>query len=412
MKQMASTKEETKSGRQAASAAPFGAIRSSFAGAAAGPYMDVSARSLLYSGARKALDGYLDANAMGRLNKSEMFAAVENTRSLFARLLGANADEIAYTRNVTDGIATFAASLPWQKGDNVVLCEALEHPANLLPWYGLRPRFGIEVKVVPPAQGRIPFEGIQAAIDGRTRAVALSSVTFAPGFRSPVAAVGAECRRRGVLLVVDGAQSIGSLDTDVAALNIDALAASTQKALMGLYGLGFLYVRRAVAETLDPVFVSRFGVATEGHEASVGNPAEYKLAKGARRFDVGNFNFPAAIAVGRSLELLHELGMKNVEAHVCGLARKLAIGFLETGLPVFGGEPGPDSSHIVTVGRSLGFEHDSAGDERMRDLYAYLAANNVRLSIRRDLLRFSLHVYNNADDVAQVVDLVRRWNRR
>jgi len=389
----------------------FGAIRTSFAGASHGPYMDVSARSLLYAGARAALVSYLDANAEGRLDKTDMFAAVEKTRLLFAQLIGADADEIAYTRNVTDGIATFAASLPWQIGDNVVLCEALEHPANLLPWYGLRPRFGIEVKTVAPALGRIPLEGILAAIDGRTRVVAVSSVTFAPGFRSPVAALGTECRRRGVLLAVDGAQSIGAIDTDVQSLNVDALAASTQKALMGLYGLGFLYVRRAVSESLDPIFLSRFGIATEGHEASVGDPREYRLAKGSRRFDVGNFNFPAAIAVGRSLELLHELGMKNVERHVCGLARKLALGFLQAGLPVFGGEPGPEGSHIVTVGRSLGLEHDAAGDERMRDLYAYLVANNVHLSIRRDLLRFSLHIYNNEDDVAQVMDLVRRWNR-
>jgi cysteine desulfurase / selenocysteine lyase len=390
----------------------FSALRAGFAGASQGPYMDVSARSLLYAGARSALDSYLDANAAGRLDKTAMFAAVETTRLLFAQLIGADAEEIAYTRNVTDGIATFAASLPWQNGDNVVLCEALEHAANLLPWYGLRPRFGIEVKTVAPALGRIPLEGILAAIDGRTRVVAVSSVTFAPGFRTPVAALGAECRRRGVLLAVDGAQSIGAIDTDINSLNVDALATSTQKALMGLYGLGFLYVRRAVSESLDPIFLSRFGIATEGHEASVGDPKAYRLAPGSRRFDVGNFNFPAAIAVGRSLELLHELGMQNVERHVCGLARQLALGFLEAGLPVFGGEPGPEGSHIVTVGRSIGLEHDSASDERMRDLYAYLVANNVHLSIRRDLLRFSLHIYNNEDDVAQVVDLVRRWNRR
>jgi selenocysteine lyase/cysteine desulfurase len=374
--------------------------------------MDVSARSLLYAGARAALDSYLDGNATGRLDKTQLFAAVEKTRSQFAQLIGADADEIAYTRNVTDGIATFAASLPWQRGDNVVVCEALEHPANVLPWYGLRPRFGIDVKPVAPSLGRIPLEGILAAIDGRTRVVAVSSVTFAPGFRFPVAALGAECRRRGVLLAVDGAQSIGALDTDVRSFNVDALAASTQKGLMGLYGLGFLYVRRAVSESLEPIFLSRFGIATEGHEATVGDPREYKLAQGSRRFDVGNYNFPAAIAVGRSLELLHELGMKSVEGYVCGLARKLALGFLEVGLPVFGGEPGPEGSHIVTVGRSLGLEHDSAADERMRDLYAYLVANNVHLSIRRDLLRFSLHIYNNEDDVAQVLDLVRRWNRR
>src|SRR5262249_57223976 len=113
--------------------------------------------------------------------------------------------------------------------------------------------------------------------------VAVSSVTFAPGFRSPVGGLGAECRRRGVLLAVDGAQSIGAIDTDVNALNVDALAASTQKALMGLYGLGFLYVRRAVSESLDPIFLSRFGIATEWHEAAVGNAREYNLAKGSHR---------------------------------------------------------------------------------------------------------------------------------
>ena len=397
---------------EAAALKRFSELRSRFTGASSSPYMDVSARSLLYSEARAALDRYLDANAAGLLNKSEMFAAVEQTRSLYARLIGAEVDEIAFTRNVTDGIATFAASLPWQRGDNVVVCEALEHPANVLPWYGLRRRFGVDVKTVAPSRGAIPFDGIIAALDDRTRVVSVSAVTFAPGFRFPVAELGAECRRRGVLLVVDGAQSVGSIDTDVRSLNVDALASSTQKALMGLYGVGFLYVRRAVAESLDPIFLSRFGIEVDGHEASMGSAADYRLAAGARRFDVGNPNFPAAIAVGRSLELLHELGMKDVEARVCGLAHKLAVGLMDVGLPVFGGEPGLQGTHIVTVGSALGVEHDSAGDERMRDFYAYLTKHGVRLGIRRDLLRFSLHIYNDETDVAAVIELARRWNRR
>jgi selenocysteine lyase/cysteine desulfurase len=283
----------------------FARIRDRFPGTKTGPYLDVSARGLLFDGARAALDAYLDQNAAGTLDKSAMFAGVEKTRGLFASLVRAEPDEIAFTRNVTDGIATFGASLPWQPGDNVVVCELIEHPANIFPWYGLSRRLGITVKSVSPKNGHIPLDGILAEIDKLTRVVAVSSVSFAPGFRFPVAELGAECRRRGVLLIVDGAQSIGVIDTDVKALNIDALAVSTQKGLMGLYGMGFLYVRKEVAETLDPIFLSRFGIDLGGqHEASAGDAASYKLAKGAKRFDVGNYNYPAILAVGSSIELL------------------------------------------------------------------------------------------------------------
>jgi selenocysteine lyase/cysteine desulfurase len=390
----------------------FAQIRDHFPGAKTGPYLDVSARGLLYDGARAAIDTYLDQNAAGTIDKSAIFAGVEKTRGLFASLVGAQPDEIAFTRNVTDGIATFGASLPWRPGDNVVVCESLEHPANIFPWYGLSRRVGITIKNVAQKNGHIPLDGILAAIDDATRVVAVSAVSFAPGFRFPVAELGAECRRRGVLLIVDGAQSIGVVDTDVKALNIDALAASTQKYLMGLYGMGFLYVRKEVSETLDPILLSRFGVDLEGqHEASAGDAASYKLARGTKRFDVGNYNYPAILAVGASIELLLDLGSKEIDEYVCGLARDFANGVLDAGLPVFGGRPGNANSHIVTVGKSLGFDHDSAADKDMSDLYAFLTANGVRLGIRRDLLRFSFHIYNNQDDIHRVLDLVRQWTK-
>jgi cysteine desulfurase/selenocysteine lyase len=210
---------------------------------------------------------------------------------------------------------------------------------------------------------------------------------------------------------VDGAQSVGVIDTDVKALDVDALAVSTQKGLMGLYGMGFLYVRKEVARTLDPVFLSRFGVDLAGHEASSGDAASYRLAEGTRRFDVGNYNYPAIIAVGPSIELLLGLGGKAVDDFVCGLANDFANGMLDAGLPVFGGRPGPLNSHIVTVGKSLGSHHDSAADGEVSELYAFLTANGVRLGIRRDLLRFSFHVYNDQADVQRVLDLARQWSK-
>ena len=190
----------------------FERLRSEFPGTAAGPYLDTSARCLLYGGGRAAFDRYLDHNGAGTIDKAAMFAAVEKTRGLFARLIGASADEVAFTRNVTDAIATVAAALPWKAGENVVLCESIEHPANIFPWYGVAKRTGIAIKSVPGQDGHIPVEAILGAIDDATRVVAVSSVSFSPGFRLALGELGAACRARGVLLVVDGAQSVGVLD--------------------------------------------------------------------------------------------------------------------------------------------------------------------------------------------------------
>jgi len=170
-------------------------------------------------------------------------------------------------------------------------------------------------------------------------------------------------------------------------------------------------VRRKVAEQLDPIYLSRFGVAMEGHEASLGDPAAARLAPGARRFDVGNFNFPAALAVAPSMQMLLDAGPENVQRTVFALAATFPNRMLDIGMPVFGGRPGPSSSHIVTVGGSLGYDHDAASDQEMAALHERLKAAGVRLSVRRNLLRFSFHLYNNMADVEQVTALCAEWLR-
>src|SRR6185436_10710875 len=181
-----------------------------------------------------------------------------------------------------------------------------------------------------------PVDDLIEAMDGRTRVATVSTVSFAPGFRTDVETLGKACRERGVLLLVDGAQSVGVQHTDVRASNIDALAVSTQKGLLALYGMGFLYVRREWAERLNPAYLARFGVDLgDAHEASLGG-YDYALARGARRFDVGNYNFLATAAVDASMKQLLEWDTRHIEHYVHGLAHKLAYGFLDLGLSVAG----------------------------------------------------------------------------
>lgn len=372
-------------------------------------YMDVAARGLLPRSAREQLDAHLDERMWAEVDKNGYFDLIERVRGRFARHINAAADEIALTKNVTEGIAAIAASIDWRAGDNVVICPEIEHPANVYAWLNLQRR-GVELRMVAPRAGALPAEEIVARIDARTRAVACATVTFAPGFRTDLATIGAACRAKGVMLVVDAAQSVGVLDNDVERLQIDALAASTQKGLLGLYGMGFLYCRRAWAERLQPAYLSRFGVDL-GEASEADMSFEYRLAAGARRFDLGNYNFTAAVNADCSLAYLAGFGKPAIEAYVLELSHALARGFLELGLPVSGGEPGPHLAHIVTVGTMTG-GHDSTGDARMQSLHDHLMENRVRLSIRRGVLRFSLHLYNTRRDVERVLELTREWCKR
>lgn len=366
-------------------------------------YMDVAGRSVLSRATRAALDAHLDERMMNGADKAKFFELIERTRSRFATLINAAPDEIAFTKNISEGINMIATAFHWKKGDNVILCPELEHPNNVYPWLNMR-RYGLETRFVPPRDGHIPVDEIIARIDQGTRVVTVSTVTFAPGFRTEVETLGRACRERGVLLLVDAAQSVGILHTEVERSHIDALAVSTQKGLLGLYGMGFLYCRRAWAERLEPAYLARFGVDLgDAHEAVMGDYS-YRLAPGARRFEVGNYNFAAAAAADASMAELLKLGTPNIEAYVVGLARALAQGFLDLGLPVSGGAPGPHLAHIVTVG-AMSANHYGTEDERYNRLYEHLEQNRVKLSIRRGVLRFSLHVYNNTDDIARVLEL-------
>jgi cysteine desulfurase/selenocysteine lyase len=373
-------------------------------------YMDVAARGLLPRAARESLDTHLEERMYAEVDKHGYFDLIERVRGRFARHINASADEIAFTKNVTEGIAAIAAAIDWQAGDNLVICPEVEHPANVYAWLNLQRR-GVEMRMVAPRSGALPVDEIVARIDARTKAVACASVTFAPGFRTDLATIGSACRARAAMLVVDAAQSVGVLDNDVERLKIDALAASTQKGLLGLYGMGFLYCRRDWAERLQPAYLSRFGVDLgDASEADMGS-FEYRLADGARRFDLGNYNFTAAVNADCSLAYLEGFGTRAIESYVLGLSHALARGFLEIGLPVSGGAPGAHLAHIVTVGVMSG-GHDSTGDARMQSLHDYLLQNRVRISIRRGVLRFSLHLYNTVQDVERVLALTREWQSR
>lgn len=384
--------------------------KSLFPGAQDQIYLDVSLNGLMPAPARDAALQHLEKRVMGRAEKAELHAQAERVRGHIATLLSAEPDEIAITKNVSEGLNLFTSSLEWREGDNVVFCPELEHPNNVFLWYNLRQTQGVEVREIPPEDGHMPVGRMMEAMDERTRVVTASHVTFSPGFISDIRTLAQEARTRGVLTLVDSAQSAGSLETDVRALGVDALALGTQKSLLAFYGLGFLFIRRELAERMNPIHVARYGIdlGPEAHETAIA-PGELTFQPGARRFELSNYSYVGLAAVEASLELIHSLGVGAIENHVRGLAARLASGLLELGLPVAGGAPGPHLAHIVAVGESGGGRHDGADDPAMNDLHQHLTENQVRLSIRRGVLRMSIALYNTEEDMDRVVALCRDW---
>ncbi|HEX5502099.1 MAG TPA: aminotransferase class V-fold PLP-dependent enzyme, partial [Thermomicrobiales bacterium] len=179
--------------------------------------------------------------------------AEPRARASLARLIGAREDELVFTGNTTHGMNICAQGIAWQPGDNAVV-PAREFPSLVAAWAHLRRR-GVEVRFVPVEGAGPTVDDIMARVDGRTRAVSCSAITWDTGYRADLEDLGRRCAERGCLLIVDGIQAVGARRFDVKATRVSALATHAYKALLAGFGLGALYVAPEALDRIAPTFV-------------------------------------------------------------------------------------------------------------------------------------------------------------
>jgi cysteine desulfurase / selenocysteine lyase len=317
----------------------------------------------------------------------------DRVRELVARLINASADSIALTRSTAHGISLLAQGLEWKAGDNVVGATG-EYPANVYPWMALEPR-GVEFRQATPIDGRVTADGLFSLVDARTRVVAVSHVEFWNGFRLDAEAIGAECRRRGIVFAVDVMQSAGALKVDIARMAIDFCAAGAGKWLMGPPGIAFCFFAPELLERVRPVIVGVGSVAARDRYF------EYNLTfdPSARRFEESVVSILDTAAFGAALELLLEVGTEAIEARVLGLAARLAEGLAGDNCEIV--EPWPrrkaESSGIVSF-RKVGVSAAAV----LRDL----TAAQVIARTHQDFVRLSPHFYNTEEEVDRVLEVI------
>lgn len=317
---------------------------------------------------------------------------LEATRADLARLIGAEAAEIAFVNSTTQGIGLVAEGFPWRAGDNVVTA-AEEYPSNIYPWLNLADR-GVTLRLVPSRDGRVWVEDLAGAMDARTRLLTISHVEWSSGFRNDLDALAGLCRGRGVALFVDAIQGLGPLTIDVRRTPVDFLCADGHKWLLGPEGAGLLYVRRDWIGRLRPL-----GVGWHSVVASYNAPGiDFTLKPSAQRWEGGSFNMPGLQCLGASVALLLELGPEAVSRRILDRAEAAREVARSAGWRVVGSTRPGDLSGIVALGRD-GVDPEAFA-RRCR-------ARGVALASRRGRVRVSPHVYNNAEDLDRLAAALR-----
>ena len=279
----------------------------------------------------------------------------------YGTLIGATANEIAFTASTSDGenIVVMGLDLPKKKG-NVVIDEL--HFTTSLYMYKELEKQGVELRIVKHRNWAIDPGDMDKAIDRNTRLVSLALVSNVNGFMHDCKAVSALAHARGALVFADIIQAVGAVPVDVKALGIDFASAGTYKWLMGERGFGFLYVKEDLQGTVLPT--TRYG----HRQVSNFNRAEltWEPLPGAARYETGGIAVLLAACVSAGIDYVQALGIDKIRAHATPAHRSPAEGTAAARLHAAHAAGHRDADRGVRAEGRRGHQQDAAGRQGRR----------------------------------------------
>jgi selenocysteine lyase/cysteine desulfurase len=333
---------------------------------------------------------------------------IDATYSALAELVGGDPAEVALFDNSTRAWDAAFYSVPLGPGDRILTGRA-EYGSNVLAYLQVARRTGAEVVVVPDdGHGQIDLDALAGLVDERTRLIGMTWVPTSGGLVNPAAAVGRIARDAGALYLLDATQVVGQFPVDVAELGCDLLTGTGRKFLRGPRGTGFLWVRSAVLDRLDPhVAEIRSAVWTD--------PRSFTWVEGARRFETWENSYVNVLGLGSAVRQALDLGLAEIGERSRTLGERLRRG-LDAIDGVRTHDLGEHRCAIVTA---------SVEGHPTTDVAADLAAQDINVSTtvpyhtqfdaeQRDvhpLVRLSPHYYNTEAEIDRCLDAVSRIAR-
>jgi selenocysteine lyase/cysteine desulfurase len=318
----------------------------------------------------------------------EWMAEVERLRALVARLLGADEDEIAVMPNASTALAAIATAIDFSQERNEVALGELEFPTSAHGWLA-QERRGARIVWARSHGSALPIAAYESIVSDRTRVVAATSVGFRTGFRTDLSGVVDLARRCGAWSFVDDYQRTGTGPLDVHALGVDVLITGSLKYLLGASGVAFLYVRRGLIESLEPLVTGWFG----RREPFAFRADRLDWSSSARRFETGSPPVPSVYAACAGIELVQREGLQSIETRIGQLSERLMTSLARRGYSAITLSD-PSMRGPLVVVRSTDAE----------TVAQRLAARRIVVSARGDGVRCSFHAYNNEADVDCLID--------
>lgn len=329
---------------------------------------------------KKAIkDFLLDWDALSRYGDEK----VNQANTSFARLINAQENEIACQPNTSRGLATVSSALKLKKGSNIIIND-LENWANVYPWI-IHRKNGVEIKIVRGRGGAVHFNDIQRQIDDKTGVIAISHVQWLTGAKQHLRPLADLAHEHGAHLVVDGIQAAGAINIDIKKEGVDFYACGSYKWLLGPSGAGFLYVKE---EHFDNLFPREFGYrAIKSH--NLNKPI---LKETAHKMEFGEPSYLSFVGTKAGIDLILDLGIKNIEKQVLKLSERLYDGLCELNVDIVSPKEHELRSGIISF---------TATD--LKKVYTALTKVDFALSLRSSGIRVSTGFYNTTSEVDKLL---------
>ena len=330
-------------------------------------------------------------------------ATQAQARQAAARLFNADPEAVMVTRNTTEGLNIVLSGLDWQEGDEIITCN-LEHGSVLITSLVTGKRHGVKVRVVdldPHDARETILSKFEAAFTSRTRLLFVSHVEYSTGLRMPAAELTRLAHDRGAQIMLDGAQTGGHIQLDMAAAGFDFYSIPGQKWLLGYEGVGALYIRRELIERVHPAHSGgRAVLHPEDHRVDYDN-VQLNVAD-MEKFHGGSSSVPLQAAFLEAVSFIEEIGVQEIEERNRQLAARLKRQLGDIPAVQVYSPMEPDlSSGLVSFALS-GWEPPAAVERLW---------NDHRIVVRQvgypPGIRASLHFFNTEDEVDQLAQAVK-----